>query len=456
MPETSQQDKPTQGAQTGMRSQGEGAATYGGKRPVRFLHAADLHLAAAFQGISGTVPTEAAHYLRDATFMALERLFALAEKERPDFVLLAGDIYNQEDYSVRAQLAVHAGCQRLEKLGIPVCIVHGNHDPLSSRLQTLTWPANVSIFGEELGAVAIKGPDEQLLAIVHGISYASARETRNLAARFARGPENCLHIGLLHTTAADREGQSRYAPCSLEDFTTSGLDYWALGHVHQHKVLCENPLVQYPGALQGLHINETGAHGCLMVTAFSEGRAFRFETHFCPLSPAIWLQIALSLDEDMGLDTLETAMKASLAKALQAIDAAAEPGLVLARFCLGGRSMLDGLLRKGQNLADLLERLREDNGKAPLVWVKDIELGTRNLADAEALLGREDLLGEVWRMAESIKADPEALAGLADTPLGELYADPKARKVLEKSGPQELVALLADAQALCLDLLESE
>ena len=44
-----------------------------------------------------------------ATFTALERLFRFCEEKRPDFLVLAGDIYNQENYSAKAQLALRDG-----------------------------------------------------------------------------------------------------------------------------------------------------------------------------------------------------------------------------------------------------------------------------------------------------------------------------------------------------------
>ena len=73
--------------------------------PIRFIHAADLHLDAAFSGLSRDIPAEFAERLRTATFTAFRRLLDLCERESPDFLLLAGDVYNQEDASVSAQLA---------------------------------------------------------------------------------------------------------------------------------------------------------------------------------------------------------------------------------------------------------------------------------------------------------------------------------------------------------------
>ena len=225
--------------------------------PIRFIHAADLHLDAAFSGLSRDIPAEFAERLRTATFTAFRRLLDLCERESPDFLLLAGDVYNQEDASVSAQLALRDGFRRLESLSIPVFLVHGNHDPLASRLRSVRWPGNVTVFGELPDAVPVfrKG-EETPLAIIHGASHASGRETRNLAALFRRTEACGLHVGLLHATPGDADGVARYAPFSQEDLKASGMDYWALGHIHDRREVCREPLAAYPGCTQGLHINE--------------------------------------------------------------------------------------------------------------------------------------------------------------------------------------------------------
>ena len=179
-------------------------------RPIRFIHAADLHLDAAFSGLSRDLPADLAERLRAATFTALRRLLDLCERERPDFLLLAGDVYNQEDASVSAQLALRDGFRRLEALGIPVFLVHGNHDPLPSRLRAVRWPANVTVFGEQVEAAPVfRGDETTPVAVVHGVSHASARETRDLAALFRRTDEPCLHVGLLHAAPGDADGDAR-------------------------------------------------------------------------------------------------------------------------------------------------------------------------------------------------------------------------------------------------------
>ena len=407
--------------------------------PIRFIHAADLHLDAAFSGLSRDIPAEFAERLRTATFTAFRRLLDLCERESPDFLLLAGDVYNQEDASVSAQLALRDGFRRLESLSIPVFLVHGNHDPLASRLRSVRWPGNVTVFGELPDAVPVFGelPDavpvfrkgeETPLAIIHGASHASGRETRNLAALFRRTEACGLHVGLLHATPGDADGVARYAPFSQEDLKASGMDYWALGHIHDRREVCREPLAAYPGCTQGLHINEPGEKGCLLVTA--EARpdgGYAVRTSFRPLGPAVWKTLEMDLGGAASLDELENRLRTGLDRAAAEVWSGCE--MLLVRLRLQGRTELDGLLRKGTTCAELADRLREDGSGVPRIWIKDIDVATRPCVERGAL---------------------------REGPLASLFAHARAGKALEPLTDEELARLLDDAESLCLDLLEND
>ncbi len=441
---------------------------------VRFIHAADLHLDAAFSGISREAPSELALRLQQSTFVALTRLVELCERERPDFLLLAGDIYNEEDQSLRAQLAVRDACVRLEKMDIPVLMVHGNHDPLSSRVRTMHWPSSVTIFGEEVKAVPVgKGEGAAPLAMVYGVSHVSSRETRNLAARFRRGPEACLHVGLLHAAPGDADGSVRYAPFSQEDLIASGMDYWALGHIHDRREICHRPPAFYPGCVQGLHVNESGEKGCLLVTMTPSENGWASEAVFHALGPVQWETLEVSLDdrergehgpasgdpqtdglpEAVSLDALEEQLRRTLLDTAERLRPGCEALVV--RLRLTGRTVLNSLLRRESLLSDLLERLREP-GDGVRIWVKDVEVLTRPAVDRRELTARDDLLGEIFRLGDAGRMSPERRKAMKQETLAPLFAHSRLRRVLEPLAEEEMVRLIDDAESLCMDLLEND
>ncbi|MDT2236498.1 metallophosphoesterase [Paenibacillus larvae] len=108
-------------------------------QPFTFIHAADLHLDSPFKGMSG-LPGAVRERIKESTFAALERLVHAAFREKADFVVISGDIYDAADRSLRAQLRF--------KSCIPACR-SGNRripDPRQSRSDE-RWQGFVGLAG---------------------------------------------------------------------------------------------------------------------------------------------------------------------------------------------------------------------------------------------------------------------------------------------------------------------
>lgn len=431
--------------------------------PVRYIHAADLHLDAAFKGLSRDAADPAmAQSLHQATFTALERLVDMCAAEKPDFLVIAGDIYNQEDRSIKAQLCLRDACKRLEEHGIPVFLAHGNHDPLPSRLQTIHWPDNVVIFGDGVESWPVLR-EGRLVAVVHGISHSSAKEGRNLAQAFSRqrprGVEEdspCFHLGVLHCTLDSSAHGERYAPCTLSDLENAGLDAWALGHIHQRSIVSMEPFVAYAGNTQGLHILEGGPRGCLLVHASPRGDApeqFQCKADFRPLGPVQWETLAVGIEDVQHIDTLEGRLMDAVEAAAARTDVSCQALIV--RLRLTGRTLLDKDLRTPAVVQELAERLRANTLDKPSVWIKDIEVETGQELDLDALCKREDLLGEVVRLALAGEQDAGAASALVSPALDTLFKHAKAKSVLTSPDDAQMREVLSEARKLCIDLMEA-
>lgn len=478
-----------------------------------FVHAADLHLDAPFRGVSDMLLASAggrsraserlARLLREGTFIALQRLTDLCLREQADFLLLAGDVYNSADSSLRARLALRDAFVRLEAGGVRVLLAHGNHDPLSEAASAIPWPGNVIMFGRrpEAHPVTRRG---DTLALVHGVSHVGPRESKNLAKLFKRSPAlaaggEVLQIGLLHCALTDMSGaHAPYAPCAFGDLLEADMDYWALGHVHACHVLERGggtlpgyfaeagqetpparPFAAYPGSVQGLHVNETGPHGCLLLKADGRGG---LKAEAVPLAPVQWESLRLEIPQDVSdIPALEALLLERLAglapRRAEAFggngpESGAEPAgageqaehdaprryppeAVIVRLALSGRSALDHELRAGGAAQALSEHLNAELESAGL-WLRDVIVDTRPLADIEASRERPDLAGETLRRAFSLQNDPHALAQVAEQSLAPLFQRPKLRKLLSMPDNEELPRLAEEAALLCLDLLEGE
>lgn len=419
------------------------------KPTFSFIHAADLHLDAAFKGVAH-VSSQVAGVLRSATFEALERLTQLACKERPLFVVLAGDIYNQEDQSLKARFALLDACKRMDEAGVQVFIVHGNHDPLVESEKSFSFPENVHIFGTEgVEQVRVENSDGELVAIVHGISHGKHNERRKLARQYKRTEDDVFQIALLHCTVDSVAASEQYAPASVGDFAKSGIDYWALGHIHEQQIISSEPFVAYSGNIQGLHINEQGERGCLFVTVEDGQPTIRSHT----LGTVQWKIVPVDISAIEKLDMLEDAVEHHLEEVVQMLPESCKG--VIVRLVLEERSVLDGELRKNGAVQELTERIREGQMQnSPFVWLKDIELECKPDVDIEAMRSRPDLLGEALTVAESLTGE-NGVEELRES-VNELYGSPAVKRNLTILTDAELAQLAAEAQYLCIDLLEAE
>jgi len=230
---------------------------------MRFIHTADIHLDSPLTGLAA-YQNAPAHLLRTATRDAFDNLITEAISEKVDFMVIAGDLYdgNWKDFNTGIYFAGQMG--RLNAAGIPVYLLLGNHDAESEMTRKLVLPANVHRFPSNKAAT-FTIPD--LRVALHGRSFKEAATTDNLAVHYPKPVAGWLNIGVLHTALEGNTAHANYAPCSIAELEARGYQYWALGHVHEHRVWRGASTVAFPGNLQGRHIREAGTRGALLVTA---------------------------------------------------------------------------------------------------------------------------------------------------------------------------------------------
>ena len=415
---------------------------------IRFVHAADLHLDSPFVGIKAVAPDNVASALHDATFAAYENIIELCIDERVDALLVAGDVYDSADRSLRAQLKFVDGLKRLDEAGIRSFVCHGNHDPLDGWEARLDYPASCTRFGPEFEAVPVFEADPER-AVVHGISYPTRDVYDNLVPRLGTVDPNAFSIGLMHANVDGNAEHALYAPCSLADLESSDISYWALGHVHTRQVLSDrSPTVVYPGNSQGRHPNEPGARGVYLVDVDDDGTV---NLDFRAVDTIRWERPVgdisdMETEQDL-IDGLHQGME-------DALESSAGRSVVV-RIALSGRGPLHGSLRK----PDLAEGLRDSlNGewthRSPFAWCERIEDETAAPFNRQERVGGSDFLAEVLKTGDRAKEGPEMLARMRDS-LDDLYRHRRYRSHLSDNlpGDDDLAALIDEAEAIVVDLL---
>jgi DNA repair exonuclease SbcCD nuclease subunit len=369
---------------------------------MRFLHAADLHLDTAPSGLR-SYPPAVAEVLRDSSLRAFDRLVDAALAHRVSCCVLAGDVYDGVERGTRAQLRFRDGLERLSAAGVRTFVVHGNHDPVEAGWDAVrSWPDLVTVFepGDPETVVFVDGDTP---VAVQGVSYGQRAEHRNLARLFRPVPDGAFGIGLLHTNVGGVRGHADYAPCSLADLAEvgarCGIDYWALGHVHNRSVLAgPHPWVVYPGCTQGRHpgASERGAKGAVLVDV-TGGRAA--EPSFVALDEVRFVELEVDVDPLADLGELHDDLR-DRADALLAEHAGRS--LVL-RATLRGRGPLHAALAREGTEPLLQELCRPD--ATPFVWWDRIADRTSPATDLDAARRADDLLGHVLARIDDLDDD---------------------------------------------------
>ena len=105
----------------------------------RFVHAADIHLDSPLRSLALRDPG-LADVIGNATRRAFIRIVDLCLDEQVDALLLAGDLYDGHQTSMKTARFLAEQIRRLHEASIRAFIIRGNHDALSKITKELTFP----------------------------------------------------------------------------------------------------------------------------------------------------------------------------------------------------------------------------------------------------------------------------------------------------------------------------
>ena len=407
----------------------------------RFLHAADLHLGAPFRGLALKDADVAARFAQ-ATRQAFSTLVRRAITEAVDFVVIAGDIYDGDWKDNAIGLFFNREMGRLAQADIPVYLLKGNHDAESVVTKSITLPDSVMSF-DTRHPVSFR--IESLNVALHGQGFADRSASENLALSYPPPVAGWFNIGVLHTSLTGRPPHANYAPCSLDDLRSRGYDYWALGHVHEFEVVSTDPMVVFPGNLQGRSIRETGPRGAVIV-AVEDNRVAGVERVL--VDEARWALVEIDIGEAQSLaDILRL-----LTDALTGTAQATEGQLLAVRVRLIGSTALRAwILAQRQMLTDEIQaachRLHPD------IWLEKLDIAVTVPAANAAPRAMSGL--DIAGLLAALEADP-AMLEQARAIIGEIAAKlPAGLGSGELPLGDEPATLLAEARDLLLQSIEA-
>ncbi len=254
---------------------------------MKILHFADLHLGVESYG---RIDQDGLSTRLKDFLSALDQVVDYALENRVDLVLFCGDAYKSREPSQTQQREFARRINRLSTGGIPIFLLIGNHDlpnaigrattteifdtlavknvyvsnrPDIYRIQTnsgtvqiasLPWLRRSALLGkEETKNLDFEQINQRLQQVLTNIIAAHALKLDPaLPAILAAhvwvsgakiGSESLMTIGQEHVLLPGNVANPAF-------------DYVALGHIHKHQVLSDNPPVVYAGSLERVDFGE--------------------------------------------------------------------------------------------------------------------------------------------------------------------------------------------------------
>ncbi|RWZ55235.1 DNA repair exonuclease [Halobacillus fulvus] len=403
---------------------------------IRFIHSADLHLDSPFKNKSH-VPDALLERIRKSTFEAFDRLIDAAIQYNVDFVLIAGDLFDEHLRSLKAQVHLRKGFERLAAHQVQAFISHGNHDYVKGAHYSIQFPDNVHTFSSRAVECAPYYKNGQCVAHLYGFSYEQRAVKESMVSQFIRQPGAPLHIAMLHGSLDTNTDHDVYAPFRLQDLYAQQMDYWALGHIHKRQVLSEDPPVIYPGNIQGRSRKEAGEKGCYLI----EHHQGKWERRFIPLHTFTYEKVEVTCDDMEAPADIE----AFLEQAKQGVE---KEGNVMLEVVLKASS---GLLKKWDATGLVDEWVQLVNEGEDIndgwVWIDRVHVIDQPVWEEEQLKKSSHFTGEWLRESERI-TDEEL-----DLWLSPVFEHRKLEKHLQTLSAEDKQRILEQAKVITLEKL---
>ncbi len=262
---------------------------------LKIIHMADMHLDAAFAGLSETGKAAVRRQDLRTTF---SNIVSLAQNA--DMLFISGDLFDGRFVSRTTLDFLKREFLKIKH--VKVFIAAGNHDCYdeNSVYAAFDFGENVHVFGTEPEVVETEKAD------IYGVSFQTSNEFRELLPRFSVKNPDKINLLVMHGNLAG-EG---YNPVKLSDIENSGMDYVALGHIHaasglQSRGSC---FYAYPGCPEGRGFDETGEKGILALSV-SKGNV---SAEFVPMQQKMYVSAAVDISAAESLEDIAAQLNSVL------------------------------------------------------------------------------------------------------------------------------------------------
>ncbi len=300
---------------------------------MKIIHFADLHLGVESYG---RINPETGLSTRLEDFLkALDKVVDYAIDNKIDLVLFCGDAYKSREPTQTQQREFAKRIYRLSTSGIPIFLLIGNHDlpnaigkaTTTEIFDTLTVK-NVYVSNRpEVHRIPTASGDIQVVSLpwLRRSALLTKEDSKNLTFEQINQRLQAAMTEVIANKAKELDPELPAvlaahvwvtgAKVGSESSMTIGqehalmvsnvihpaFDYIALGHIHKHQVLNDNPPVVYAGSLERLDFGEADDEkGFYLVEIEPDGEAGRRRTSFDfhPLEGRRFVTVGVKIEPD--------------------------------------------------------------------------------------------------------------------------------------------------------------
>lgn len=398
----------------------------------RFLHAGSFHLERTLAGFSDP-PEHLLEALVNAPFDAAERVFQAAIREEVDFVVLSGDLFDPTHAGPRAVAFLRKQFEKLGSRGISVYWAASEDDLKEDCIRNIDWPANVRIFNSDKVEQLTHYRGEHAIADLLGRSWNAQRSLH--AGEFLSLAVGGYQIAVMH-------GKS-----DLFNEPRQGLEYWAAGGADVPDSPFKGVVTAHcPGSPQGFTPQDTGPHGCTLVSVSADGET---RLRMIETDAIRWYRENIDVAGGNARGEVQNQLRSRL-RNLTEVD---RPALVT--WKLGGIGRFDSSFARSRQRAETLDWLQREFGfGSPAIWSLGFDLEPPHALRAE-WCDEDSILGDYMQVVRDYQEEDEksielrSLIGDESLPR-QVGSETWLTDVFERDG------VLREAAMLGLDLLRGD
>jgi len=226
-------------------------------------------------------------------WQTFEALLSLCRSEKVEFLLLSGNLFEQEYVRKETVERVAKAFAKLDRTKI--FIAPGERDPLvtTSAYRMAVWPSNVHIFLGGISSVKISPQN----VTIYGAGWIAYRQEEPFLDGFETTQDGTLQLMLLHAEVDSVKNTGKFISIVPEQIASSGLTYLALGHQEVWSGIRQEGETFWAdcGSVEARSFRESGPHGVLLGEIDNESVRLEFRE----LGQRRYIELNLTIQSDM-------------------------------------------------------------------------------------------------------------------------------------------------------------